>query len=311
VGTWGVNLYGSDTARDLRSDLQRIVRAPWDGDEIRAWAEVKYPALADAGDADHTDLILVLADQFWSFGIEHDESTVHALEIVADGDDLERKRALGMSDRDLARRAKVLDELAAKWRRPSDKPKHRRVLSRPEAFLFEVGDCFVYPTSSGKPRNPYVSARLEESFYGRHPWEQNGWGAGIVLARSHHYGVFARYVAAFVAPTGTRKPTLEETLDAPLRCFDDIRFVPTEDGRFRDTVTSRPSVFVVTASRNHLARMRVEVVGRAAVDDELVGAEFDPDVSPIARFGVQDLARHATVADTSRHGSIRAFLRTA
>jgi hypothetical protein len=40
------------------------------------------------------------------------------------------------------------------------------VRARRRESEFEVGDCFVYPTSDGKPRNPYVSAKGEAWFYG-------------------------------------------------------------------------------------------------------------------------------------------------
>jgi len=293
VGTWSVALYGSDITRDLRDDLQRIVRAPWDGDDIRAWVTTKYPSLVDATDDDHTDVTLVLADQFWRFGIEHGETLWRALEVVAGGEDLERKRALGMSEKDIARRANLLNELAAKLAQPNSAPKNRRILRRPERFVLEVGDCLVYPTSDGDPRNPYVSAAREEAFYAIRPWEQTGWGSAIVLSRSHHFAVFARYVVAFLASGTDAKPSVEEMRHGSLRRFDEIRFVPAGD-RFHAQSTPRPCVFAVTASRTHLARMRVEIVGRVAIDHELVAAEFDPDVSRISRFGVQALVRHAS-----------------
>jgi hypothetical protein len=239
VGTWGVGVYGSDTARDLRDDLKRVVRAPWGADEIRTWVADKYLALEDPADSDHTDVALVLADQFWSYGIAHGETFRRAFEIVSSGVDLECKRALGMGEKDLARRASVLSELAVKWARPNEKPMSRRVLAKPQPFVFEVGDCFVYPSSDGKPRNPYVSAKQEARFYGTYPWKQNGWGSAIVLSRSHRYGVFARYVIAFLALTKD-KPTVEDTIDAPLRSFDDMRFGRTRDGRHRDHATPRP-----------------------------------------------------------------------
>jgi hypothetical protein len=301
VGTWGVALYSSDVARDLRDDLKRVVRAPWGADEIRACVAGKYRALDDASDSDHTDLWLVMADRFWSYGIEHVETFKRAFEIVASGADLATKRALGMRERDLARRAKVLEALAAKWTQPNAKPANRRVLARPEPFVLEVGDCLVYPTADGKPRNPYVSVKQEALYYGAYPWAQNGWGAAIVLSRSHRYTVFARYVVAFLALETEGKPTVEEMIGASLRRFDQIRFVRTPDGRFRDEGRPRPYVFAVTTSRRHLARMRVEVVGHVEVNMERVAADFDPDVSPIARFGVRELANHAST------GTLRGF----
>jgi hypothetical protein len=142
---------------------------------------------------------------------------------------------------------------------------------------FEVGDCFVYPTSDGKPRNPYVSAKREAWFYGAYPCEQDGWGAAIVLSRSHRHTVFARYVVAFLAPEARSTPKVEEMVEASIRAFDEIRFVRTPDGRYRDQGTPRPYMFAVTTSRGHLDRMRVEMVGRLSIDEPLVAAEFDPD----------------------------------
>jgi hypothetical protein len=161
MGTWGVGLYASDRALDLRNDLKYIVRARWNADEIRTWAAAKYPALDHPADSEQTDMVLVLADQFWGYGIDHEQTFERAREIVSSAADLERKRDLGMGDRDLARQAKVLEELVARWARPNEKPRRRRILLKPEPFVFEVGDCFAYPTSDGTPRNPYVSAKRE------------------------------------------------------------------------------------------------------------------------------------------------------
>jgi hypothetical protein len=83
---------------------------------------------------------LVLADQFWTYGIDHDATFDRALEIVAGGSDLEVKRGLGLGENDVARRARVLAELAAKWTERNERPKNRRVLAKPEPFVFEVGD---------------------------------------------------------------------------------------------------------------------------------------------------------------------------
>jgi hypothetical protein len=101
MGTWGVGLYQCDDAADLRVDVREVVRAPWDGDRLLAWALDTYPELVDPRQDGHTDLRLALADVFWSYGIEQPEIRDAALAIVANGTDLDAKRKLGMSDRDL------------------------------------------------------------------------------------------------------------------------------------------------------------------------------------------------------------------
>jgi hypothetical protein len=308
MGSWAVTLYGSDTARDLRDDLKRIVRAPLDGEEIRAWALDKYPSLGSPAAPEHTDLCLVLADQYWTYGIKHAEVFRTASEIIAGGDDLAVKRELGLGEADLARRARVLSQLAAKWARPNPRPTVRRVRAKPEPFVLEVGDCLAYPTSDGRPRNPYVTAKREAEYYGAYPWRQDGWGAAIVLSRSHHHIVFARYVVAWLALPTDERPTLEAVVKASMRRFDAISFVRSEDG-YRDRASPQPYVFTVTTSRSHLARMRVEVIGRVKIDGRRVAAAFDPDRFPIVRYGCTELANHAgTRKHAAANGPISHYL---
>jgi hypothetical protein len=135
MGTWGVGLFQCDDAADLRVDVREVVRAPWDGDRLLAWALDAYPELTDPQQEGHTDLRLALADVLWWYGIEQAEIRDAALAIVDNGADLESKRRLGMSDRDLARRAVVLDEHRAEDRDPHPARIAARAVSRPERRL--------------------------------------------------------------------------------------------------------------------------------------------------------------------------------
>ena len=54
------------------------------------------------------------------------------------------KRSLGMDERSLAKRGKLLTELRAKWTRPHRKPFKRNVQAKPDVFVFDVGDCVAY-----------------------------------------------------------------------------------------------------------------------------------------------------------------------
>jgi len=127
MGTWGVALYQCDDASDLRDDFREVVRAPWDGERLLGWALETYPDQS-------TDLKLALADLFWTYGIEQSGVRDTALTVVDDGSDLESKRRLGMSDRDLKRRAAILDELAAKWRNANPCTATRRLPATSSRF---------------------------------------------------------------------------------------------------------------------------------------------------------------------------------
>jgi hypothetical protein len=156
MGTWGVGPYSNDLAADLRDEFNVVVRAPWDGDQLLVWATSNYPSAADPSDDECSDLRLVLVHLVWTCGIDHQPTLATAQRIIADGVDLEAKRTLGMAERDLRKRSTVLNTLADKLRTSNPKPRARRILRKPEPFVFGVGDCFVYPTSHGEPRNPYV-----------------------------------------------------------------------------------------------------------------------------------------------------------
>ena len=272
MGTWGVGLYSNDLAADLRDEFKAVVRAPWDDDKLVVWALSNYPGLADPSDDEYSDLCLVLADLFWTYGIEHQATLESAQRIIADGIDLEAKRRLGMVERDLRKRARVLDALAAKLGATNPKPRARRVLLRPEPFVLEVGDCFLYPTSRGEPRNPYVGPKQEERFYSVHHWQADGWGAAIVLTRYHRYGVFARYVIAILRSHAGTRPGISDFATLSVRHSARIGWSgPVLDRR----------VHAVETSGQHLERMRVEIVGNLAIDRERVEAEFTPGEPPI------------------------------
>lgn len=283
MGTWGVALYQCDDASDLRDDFREVVRAPWDGDRLLAWALDAYPD-------DSNDLRLALADLFWTYGIEHDDVVRAALALIDDGADLESKRALGMSDRDLKKRAAVLGGLAEKWRSPNLKPRNRRMLRRPERFVLAPGDCLTYPTSEGRVRNPYVSSAREEAFYAARPWHRDGWAAAIVLRSQHRFETFARYLVAILHYDGDEEPGLE--LFPLLNILHSSTYAPEPLRR----------VHLVRTTRLHLERMGVSRVGNLPVSSTRVEAEF---LVELGRSG-RDLANDAwTLPDTYRYNPER------
>jgi hypothetical protein len=221
---------------------------------------------------------LVLADLFWLYAIDHPPTMEPARRIVADGQDLAAMRALGMSERDLQRRASMLDALVAKWQIPNPKPRPRRILAQPEPFVLDVGECLTYPLREGEPYNPYVGPKKEEQFYGGR-WTPDGWGAACVFARWHQYDVFARYLMAVLRYHAPIKPALA---DLPGQSILSYR---TVSGRIYRTIQ------VASTSREHLARMRVEIVGRLEVKAAAVAADYPPE--KVATRWSTDFAEYA------------------
>jgi hypothetical protein len=283
MGTWGVGLYQCDDAADLRVDVREVVRAPWDGDRLRAWALEAYPDST-------TDLQLALADLFWSYGIEQSDVRDTALAVVDDGSDLAAKRRLGMSDRDLGRRAVILDELAAKWRSANPKPRNRRVLKAPQPFLLGLGDCFTYPTSAGRVRNPYVTPVREAGFYDNFPWERDGCAAAIVLARVHRHGVFARYLIAVLRWQEDVEPTLEQFRGLSILHSRTFAYEPER------------RVHLVSTTPSHLRRMGVSVIGNLPIDGRQVELTFAGELKRSGREFANDAW---TLPDTYRYNPER------
>jgi hypothetical protein len=276
VGTWGVGLYQCDDTSDLRDDFREVVRAPWDGGRLLEWALETYPEAGDARADGYADLRLALADLFWLYGIEQHDVQEEALALVDDGGDLESKQALGMSDRDLKRRAVVLDGLAAKWRSTNPKPRGRQMLKAPQPFLLEPGDCLVYPTCEGRVRNPYVSTAKEEWYYKIQPWERDGWAAAIVLGRAHRFETFARYVIAILRSDGDVEPAID--------VFPSLSILHSR------TFGHEPMrrVHVVSTTRMHLRRMGVDIVGNLPVSESKVDAAFAEELKRNGRVFAND-----------------------
>ena len=268
MGTWGVGLYENDDAQDLRDDFKEVVRAPWDGDRLLQWALEEFPATSDVQ--------LALADLFWLYGIEHAHVRDGAIRLVTSGADLEEKRSLGMSDRDLRRRARILEQLVEKWSAPNPKPRRRNMRKHPEPFVLEIGDCLAYPTAVGRVRNPYVTGAREESFYGMYPWVQDGWAAALVLARQHRFGTFARYLVAVLRYDKEARPAVDDI--AALDILHSRTFMPTPLRR----------VHLVSTTRLHLERMRVEVLGNKSVAEQRVLEAFAKELATGGREFAND-----------------------
>ena len=65
MGAWGIGLYSSDMAADMRSTIKSVLRLPFDEDRIvNVLSDCERGPANDPNDEDHTIFWLVLADQF-------------------------------------------------------------------------------------------------------------------------------------------------------------------------------------------------------------------------------------------------------
>jgi hypothetical protein len=304
VGTWGVGLYDNDDAQDLREGFKDVVRAPWDGDRLLQWVIEEFPAASNAADTSYSDLRLALADLFWVYGIDHPQVRDDAIRLVTSGADLEAKRLLGMSDRDLTRRARLLEQHAEKWRAANPKPRRRRMLEHSEPFVLEVGDCLTYPTAVGRVRNPYITPAREDRFYETYPWVPDAWAAAIVLARHHRFETFARYLIAVLRYHEQPRPDFERF--GAMDILHSKTFMPTPLRR----------VHHVSTRRLHLERMRVEVVGNVSIAEQSVREAFANQLTTSGREFANDawtlpdmyLHRPELLAPADVRDPIEAFL---
>jgi hypothetical protein len=263
MGTWGVGLYAADFARDLRPMVGALAKLPIDGDRITELACERFAETArNPRDEDHTIFWLVLADQCAKRHIDAPEARRRALEIIETGADLSMHRELDMTERDLRKRAAMLEALRPALASPVDATQRSGVLRKPQPLLMELGDCFVFPTSNGKGINSYFPSRAADRTF-----QQDGWGAGVVCELGRAFGYLAWY----------RLCVLDEAFPDP----PDVARVRV--GRFG------PGLSAGTCSPTHFKRMELAKIGRLPVVEgailravpELVGKVRSPETAAI------------------------------
>lgn len=226
---WGVGLYANDTALDLKSTLAAVLRLPLDVDSILRLLLDHERALRDPGDSDYTDCWFVTADRFHRHGIIHQPTLELVQRLVDDDVDIKQKASLGLDERGLRVRRKVLGELKLRLETPHSKPFRTGTLKKPQPYLLEQGAVITYPTQNAKPANGYFPDWATEGF------EQNGFGAAVVVERGLAFGYLTWYTVGVLAGNWSHRPTLADCL--PMRMF---------------------TLDACTASRTHLRRLAVE-----------------------------------------------------
>ena len=105
MGAWGVGLYSSDFALDLRGSVKAVARLPFEPDRLLEFFCAAEPTAAhNPEDSYYTIFWLTIAEQFAKRGIDCARARERALSIIADGADLAAMAALGMDEKSLVRR---------------------------------------------------------------------------------------------------------------------------------------------------------------------------------------------------------------
>ncbi len=211
MGTWGIGLYSSDFAMDLRGCVNAVVCLPFDPDRLLEIISQSEPSSAnDVTDPDHTVFWLVVADLFAKKGIDCPKARDRALAIIIDGVDLATMASLGMDDRSLSKRGAMLEDLRAGLTKPVV-DKRRAVLKAPQKLLLEVGEVLTYPvcqqTHSCVPINPYA---VGKEWAWVKAWKRDGWGALVVAERGLLFDFLAWYRPLVAYKTFQTEPTLPE-----------------------------------------------------------------------------------------------------
>ncbi|HWX66852.1 MAG TPA: hypothetical protein VNZ27_10555 [Rhodanobacter sp.] len=241
MGTSGAGLYEDDTAADLKAAIALVNKVPISGERL-------LEILLDSHDIpkpredDGTVFWLVVADQFERRGIACAEAAATALSVISDGTDLERLRAHGLGDRELAQREEILQQLAQRLRAP--RPVRPRVQPKnPPDFVVDVGEVYAFPTMRGKAANAWFET-----------WEQSrfvpdAWGALLILERGRAYDWLPWCTVASLTTAPERVPSLADALSAKLLLHSQTN-----------------GAAKCVPKRVHVKRMKMQLLGRVQVN---------------------------------------------
>jgi hypothetical protein len=274
MGVFGKGLYSGDFALDLRSAVAAVLRLPFDPDKLVDILSGTEPLAANnPNDEDHTTFWLVVADQFAKRGVACDRVRTKALAIIDTGADIAMIEKLGMKPAELRQRRRILDELRTRITTAPPTSKPRAVLRKPQPLLMNTGDVLVYPTCSGKNINPYFRSKEDDTHYtrdGLRPWQQDGWGAIVVLDCGRAFDFLSWYRPATLGEQRAERPTL-----------DSLR------GDMLWTVELHG-----TCSPSHFKKMELEKIGVLPVDREKAN-----DVYPRFGTGISAAVQNISIAN--------------
>lgn len=261
MGCWSVKLYGNDDSSDLRDTFKDLKRIPEDAAALVARIAALNPEMRDPDDEAYCDLWLALMDQLHLHGLDDPETAARARSIIESGADIAMKRALEMSEKDLVKRQAELDMLLATWSKPHSKPRARNVLKAPEAHPFVVGQVIAYPTSRGRPGNPYHPTLESE-----HGWRHDGWGAFVVLAQGHVSEWFAWMAIARLNLHGPDLPVFAACKNAAIENHPGWGDILGKETKAMQRGAVYPSA--------HVRKLRLERLGVIPLDPGKVALAF-------------------------------------
>jgi len=249
MGAWGVGLYSSDMAADMRSTVKSVLRLPFDENRIvDIVCDGERKVASDPNDEDYTTFWLVLADQFEKRGVAHAPTREKAIAIIDRGDDLDVMEKRGMKPADLRKRGAKLAELRARLAAAPQASKPRSTIKAPQPFVLDVGVLYACPVKESSCLTPY----LRDNWYADKPWIPDGWRQFVILDRGREFDYLAWY-----QPLVTKKPVKQKPrlLDAGADLWWEL-----------DTPK--------TCSQRYIDCMQIEALGRLPIDMEKARARF-------------------------------------
>ncbi len=272
MGAWGVGLYSSDFALDVRGCIDAVVRLPFDPERLLETIRQTEPVAADdPADSDHAVFWLTVADRFARKGVDCPTARDRALAIIADGADLATMASLGMDEKSLAKRRAMLEDLRLRLAEPVATDRRRGVLKSPQKLQLEVGEVLTYPVclkrGSGEPINPYTVGK-DWAFV--KAWKQDAWGALVVAERGLLFDFLAWYRPLTAYQALASEPTLADLTGPRAWWFGQAGTLP---GR-------------------HYAYLQLKSIGRIGIDPARLdylfpdrGVPFGPVVSDNSLVG--------------------------
>jgi hypothetical protein len=290
MGAWGIGLYSSDFAMDLRGSVKAIARLPYTPDRLLELLCATEPAAAnDLQDPDYSTFWLTLADQFAKRGIDCASARERDLGIITSGADLAAMADRGLDEKSLLKRRAMLEDLRRRITVPIETARSGRVvLKAPQKLLMAIGEVLAYPICEGKPINPYA---VGKEFAWVKAWKQDAWGSFVVAERGLMFGYLAWYRPLVITEPLFDTPTLAElslprmwllrnpgTLNA--RHYANLALkslggVSIDDDKFTSAFPKRMSAMSCVVSDISLANS-ISVRPRGSHDDHRIGLGYPP-----------------------------------
>lgn len=278
MGAWGTGLYSGDFALDLRGTIAAVARLPLAEEQlVDAICGSQREAATNVADEDHTSFWLVLADQFEKRGIFSRRARETALGIIDNGKDAAMMQALGMKPADLRKRAGNLAELRARLIAQPEVSGPRKTLREPQPYVLQLYGVYAYPTSGGKPINPYMTPK----YFNRAQWRADGFGMMLVVGRGRAFDYLAWYHAIKAGAVVPAIPD-RESLVATVRWTAPPAYGTCSKLHFRKMELAELGVFPVDrAKADHFFPHLVPATWHATADVSIAnGMDFGRPASP-------------------------------